>query len=278
MAGNKLLLGDPARLRQVLLNIVSNAVKFTEHGTIKISSSVTKITDTTMTICWEVKDNGIGMTADQITRVTEPFMQADSSITSKYGGTGLGIPIIKGILDMMGGELAIESSPGAGSKFSFELTFDTIEVKDIVPKQPVAPNTEKPHFSGEVLVCEDSDMNQLVISKHLQRLGLTCITANNGQDGVDIVASRIKNGEKPFDLILMDIYMPIMDGLDAAAAIIKLGCPTPIVAITANVMPDDIKIYRKSGMLDCIGKPFATQDLLNVLYKYLPAVPRNEDA
>ncbi|MCL2378246.1 MAG: ATP-binding protein [Defluviitaleaceae bacterium] len=269
IAGNKLLLGDPARLRQVLLNIVSNAVKFTEHGTIKIISSVTKTTDTTTTIYWEVTDSGIGMTKDQIIRISEPFMQADSSITRKYGGTGLGIPIINGILGMLGGKLAIESTPGIGSKFSFELTFDTVESEDATQRPTVVSSIEKPHFSGEILVCEDSEMNQLVIRKHLQRFGLSCVTANNGQDGVNIVAKRMENGEKPFDLILMDIYMPIMDGLDAAAAIIKMGCPTPVVAITANVMPDDINIYRNAGMPDCIEKPFATKDLLSVLHKYL---------
>jgi len=274
ITGDRLILGDPARLRQVLINIISNAVKFTERGTIKVVSYVTKTTETTKTIRWEVKDDGIGMTQDQITRVSEPFMQADSSITRKYGGTGLGIPIVMGILDVMGSELIIESTPGVGSKFSFELTFDTTSVEDTTATPGDVPDTRKTYFEGEVLVCEDSDMNQLVISRHLQRMGLSYVTANNGQEGVDIVASRMAKGEKPFDLILMDIYMPVMDGLDAATAIVKMGCTTPIVAITANVMPDDVKIYKRAGMPDCIGKPFASHELLRVLNRYLRAVAR----
>lgn len=269
ISGDKLILGDPVRLRQVLLNIIANAVKFTSDGTIKIESFIKSVSETNMTIRWQISDTGIGMTEAQIARISEPFMQADSSITRKYGGTGLGIPIIKGILDMMGSELIIESTPGVGSRFSFELTLDTIPEQDLIKKPAVVTGTERPHFDGEILVCEDSAMNQLVINKHLQRFGLTCTTANNGQEGVDIVAKRMASGDKPFDIILMDIYMPVMDGLDATAALIKMGCPSPIVAITANVMPDDIEIYRRAGMLDCIGKPFATQDLLGILYKYL---------
>ena len=271
MDGNRLLLGDPARLRQVLLNMVSNAVKFTSEGLIKVSSTVKEVTESTCTIYWEVIDSGIGMTDSQIARVSEPFMQADSSITRKYGGTGLGIPIIMGILDVMGSELKIESAPGIGSKFSFELTFDTIEAADVPNEPPVMQHITRQYFEGELLVCEDSDINQLVLSKHLERFGLeNVVMASNGQEGVDMVAQRIRNGEKPFDLILMDVYMPVMDGLDAAAAIKKMGCTTPIVAITANVMPDDMKIYRRAGMLDCIGKPFAAQDLHDILIDYLP--------
>lgn len=294
LSGSKRLIGDPARLRQVLLNIISNAVKFTERGTVRVMSSIIRMTGTTKTIRWEVEDTGIGMTQDQIARIHEPFMQADSSITRKYGGTGLGISIIKGILDVMDGTLLIESAPGVGSKFSFELTFDTIndemasyasgvkahetppETVNAVKLPSSIPNIKRPYFNGEVLVCEDSTMNQLVINKHLKRFGLSYVTANNGQEGVDIVAQRMHSGENPFDLILMDVYMPIMDGLDAAAAIKKMDCPTPIVAITANVMPDDVKVYRQAGMQDCIGKPFTSQDLLEVLCKYLEAVEQED--
>ena len=131
---------------------------------------------------------------------------------------------------------------------------------------------EKPNFSGDVLVCEDNNMNQQVIYEHLTRVGLRTIIAHNGKEGVDHVVKRIKNGIKPFDLILMDIHMPEMDGLEAASKITALGVKSPIIALTANIMPDDIETYKRNGMSDCIGKPFTSDELWRHLIKYLPVL------
>ena len=266
----KKLLGDPMRLRQVLINLLSNSVKFTNVGTVKLYSSIKHSTDNNTTIYFEVKDSGIGITKEQIEKIFEPFVQADDSVTRKYGGTGLGLTITKNIIELMGGHLNVESIPKVGSKFSFELTFDTIDaIADIPTKEIVIDISEKPNFKGEVLICEDNRMNQMVISEHLERVGLKPVIAGNGKLGLDMVSDRMQKGAKLFDLIFMDIQMPVMDGLEAASKIIQLNAGIPIVAMTANVMSNDIEVYKTHGMPDCINKPFTTQELWQCLAKYL---------
>jgi len=268
----KKLVGDPTRLRQVIMNILTNAIKFTHIGTVKVSATVTEVTDTDCTVLFEIRDSGIGMTPGQMDKIFKPFAQADSSTTRKYGGTGLGLSITKSIIELMGGKLEVESIPGLGSKFSFRLRFDTVEasVDTDIHIFSVA-DIEKPMFSGDttVLVCEDNKMNQRVIEEHLKRVGLQVVIAENGKIGVQKVKERLVSGKKPFDLIFMDIYMPLMDGLEAASAIMRLDVGTPIVALTANVMSNDRELYTGSGMHEFIGKPFTSQELWACLLKYL---------
>jgi CheY-like chemotaxis protein len=173
----------------------------------------------------------------------------------------------------MGGEMFVESTPEAGSKISFELTFDTINLpEELSPGKMLFNDSKKPIFEGEILVCEDNAMNQQVICEHLTRVGLQFVVAHNGKEGVDIIKNRIDNGEKPFDLILMDIYMPVMDGLEAAMIITGLQTGTPIIAMTANIMPIDKELYEISGLPDSLGKPFTSQELWRCLMKYLTPV------
>ncbi|MCL2800329.1 MAG: ATP-binding protein [Treponema sp.] len=269
----KLLLGDPTRLRQILLNLISNAIKFTNNGMVKLLAAITKSTSNTVTMHFEVKDSGIGMTEDQIKRVFKPFIQADDSTTRKYGGTGLGLTITNSFVELMGGKLIVESSTGVGSKFSFDLTFETIDSKDNAVHTEISlDRNEKPFFEGEILVCEDNELNQIVISEHLEKVGLKTVIAQNGKLGVELVQKRLKNGEKSFDLIFMDIHMPEMDGLEAARKIIEIGSRVPIVALTANVMTNDRETYFASGMIDCLPKPFVVQELWACLQKYLTPV------
>jgi len=268
------LVGDPLRLGQIFVNLLANAIKFTDIGTVRTATQVISSTPTTQTIYCEVRDTGIGMSQEQIDRAIEPFMQADLSITRKYGGTGLGLPIVRKFIEMMGGTLSIDSTPGLGSKFSFEITFNTKQSEDSSPQAPMVQykESEVPVFDGFVLVCEDNIMNQMVISDNLARIGLQYQIADNGQIGVDMVKERLQTNQDPFDLILMDIHMPIMDGLDATEQIMALPIDTPIVALTANVMIADREIYQQYGMKDCIGKPFTATELWDVLLKYLKPV------
>ncbi|MCL1882686.1 MAG: ATP-binding protein [Defluviitaleaceae bacterium] len=278
--GSRMLVGDPMRLRQIFINLLTNAIKFTSVGIVRVNSIIKDKTDTTLTIFCDVQDSGIGMTPEQIARATEPFMQADVSITRKYGGTGLGLPIVSRLLEMMGGKLQIESEPGTGSTFSFKLTFDTVETPAVVQNTlPLFRDTGKPKFKGDILVCEDNSMNQMVITDHLARIGFDVFLAENGKIGVEMVQGRMEGtrSNSPFDLILMDIHMPEMDGIDAADKITKMGCETPIVALTANVMATDRESYRQFGMKHCIGKPFTSQELWNCLLEYLTPIEWEHD-
>jgi len=262
-------LGDPVRLRQVLVNLLSNAVKFTNIGTVKLIIQILDKTEKNITMGFEIKDSGIGMTNEQISRIFDPFTQAEASTTRKFGGTGLGLSITKKILEAMGGKITVESTPGVGSKFSFKLTFNTIDVKDSgIIEKVIFDELEKPVFKGEVLLCEDNVMNQQVICEHLTRVGLKTVVAKNGKIGVDLIRSRIENGKKQFDLVFMDIHMPVMDGLEAASKILEFNVNIPIVALTANIMSDDREIYKTSGMHDYVGKPFTSQELWRCLMRF----------
>ncbi|MCL2755016.1 MAG: ATP-binding protein, partial [Oscillospiraceae bacterium] len=267
----KKLIGDPIRLRQVILNLLSNAVKFTNAGTVKLLAALNRIDETHAKISFEIKDSGIGMTPEQINRIFEPFKQADESITRKFGGTGLGLTITKNIIELMGGTLSVESTPGIGSKFAFEIAFELIDdTADISDGEIVVSEYEKPNFDGEVLICEDNSLNQQVICDHLARVGLRTVVAHNGREGVRVIEERVKSGTKPFDLIFMDIHMPVMDGLEASAKIAELKIKTSIVALTANIMSNDVELYKRSGMSDTLGKPFTANDLWRCLVKFVP--------
>ena len=268
----KKLVGDPLRLYQVIMNLISNAIKFTDTGTIKLSALVRSSDGDNTTVYFEVKDTGIGMSSEQIARIFEPFMQADSSTTRNYGGAGLGLAITKNIVELMGGTLTVESSPNIGSTFSFEIEFATIEATDSQSDCKKADLLEKPRFDALVLVCDDNYMNQQVICEHLANVGIRAVTAGNGKLGVEKVQERIQKGEKPFDLILMDIFMPVMDGIEAAKRITALDTGTPILAVTANIMYSEIEKYRRYGMPDCLGKPFTSQELWAALLKYLTPI------
>ena len=270
----KMPLGDPTRLRQVLINLLSNAIKFTKSGSIKILAEIKNTDKKSVSIYFEVKDSGIGLTPEQIELVLHPYAQAETSTTRKYGGTGLGLAITNFLVEMMGGQLKVESIPEVGSKFSFELTFDTIDVnEDALPAVKImSGELEKPVFEGEVLVFEDNAMNQKVICEHLSRVGLKTVIANNGKIGVDLVQSRMIKSEKQFDLIFMDIHMPVMDGLEATKKILELNSGVSIVAMTANIMSHDRELYNAGGMSDYIGKPFTSQELWRCLMKYLKPV------
>jgi len=268
----KKLVGDPVRLRQIMLNLLSNAVKFTNNGMVKLLASVTSADEEKTTIHFETKDSGIGMTSDQITKIFDPFIQADDTVTRRFGGTGLGLTITKDLIELMGGTLVVESTVGVGSKFSFDLTFDLIEdTSDPTSKKIVLTDIEKPHFDAEILICEDNSLNQQVICDHLARVGIRSIVAGNGKEGFDIIAKRAKSGEKQFDLIFMDIHMPVMDGLEASSKITGLDLNVPIIALTANIMTNDMEIYKNSGMIDTLGKPFTSQELWACLLTYLTA-------
>ena len=291
----KKLIGDQVRLYQVLMNLLANAVKFTDAGTVKLSSAVISVHDSAPSdvagatpgtassatpVCeggyarvyFEVRDTGIGMSPAQIKRILDPFIQADSSTTRNYGGTGLGLTITANLIHLMGGKLAVDSAPGMGSTFSFEIVFSTMDVLEDMTGSIEPHEREKPCFSGLALVCDDNPMNREVICEHLARVGLETVTAQNGKLAVEIVQDYADAGKPPFDLIFMDVFMPVMDGFEATSKIIELNTTSPIIATTANVMTSELEKYRRLGMSDCLGKPFTAHELWQILSKYLMPV------
>jgi signal transduction histidine kinase/CheY-like chemotaxis protein len=252
----KKVIGDPVRLYQALMNLLSNAVKFTKTGTVNFSLAIKRSVKDSATVHFEVKDSGIGMSPDQIQKIFEPFTQADSSTTRNFGGTGLGLAIAKNIVELMGGKLSVESTIGIGSTFSFEITFNTVDSYDSPAEFKESGIIEKPFFDNFVLICEDNRMNQEVVCEHLSRGGIRTMVADNGKAGVDAVRKRVEDGKPPFDVIFMDRFMPVMDGIEAASKIMNLDTGTPIIAMTANIMAGEKEKYRKNGMPDCLGKPF----------------------
>jgi len=269
---NKMVCGDPTRLRQVLENLITNAVKFTNRGGVKLSVTLEEETEKHLKLRFAVSDSGIGLTQEQKTRIFEPFMQADISTTRKYGGSGLGLPIAKNLIELMGGELEIDSELGVGTTASFTLALEIADMSDVPEENNKLNKVERPMFEGNVLVCEDNPMNQRVIFDHLSRVGLDVEIVENGWKGVESVQRRVDEGEKPFDLIFMDIHMPVMDGIEATSKIMKLGTGTPIVAMTANIMTDDRERYKSLGMSNCVGKPFTSQELWKCLLTHIKQV------
>jgi PAS domain S-box-containing protein len=276
---DKIPIGDSKKILQVLINLLSNAVKFTQEGTINLKALVTSMNEDNVTIYFEVRDSGIGMTEEQAAKIFEPFTQAESSTTRKYGGTGLGLAITKNFIEMMGGTLNLKSKPGEGSTFSFELALKLVDVQSKLFSEPASSLSvhEKPSFEGEILICEDNLMNRQVICEHLARVGLKSVIAENGKIGLETVQSRLEKNERLFDLIFMDIHMPVMDGIEAAEKISLLKSGIPIVAMTANIMNDDISGYERVGMKDCIGKPFTSQELWKLLMKYFTPIAWNKE-
>ena len=260
---------DPARLRQILFNLVGNALKFTEAGRINISVDQQNCPPNTLHFC--VTDTGIGIPAEKIASIFDAFSQADGSITRKYGGTGLGLTITRSLVGMLGGRIWVESKPGQGSSFHFTLRY--LPVADALPSsRPATNNTAtaaKPQ-SAFVLVVEDNPVNQVLARKLLEKLGHRVGIAEDGAEGVDAWRSGV------FDLILMDGMMPVMDGIEATRLIRAeeqdTGTHIPIIAMTANAMVGDREKYLASGMDDYIAKPVSFDALSGTLAKWLAPV------
>ncbi len=269
---NGRLAGDPTKLRQAILNLLSNAVKFTNHGIVKLTAVAEDSGEDGKTaVRFEVMDSGIGMDEAQLARIFEPFSQADSSTTRKYGGTGLGLSLTKSLVELMGGELKVESQPGLGSRFYFTLLFDAVAAGDDAAATEAPTILKKPAFKGEVLVCEDNRTNQEVIVNHLLRVGLSPTVAVNGMEGLTLAVERLSRGS-PFDLVFMDVHMPVMDGIESAHRMLKAGVTQPIIALTANALSTDHEKYISSGMADYLSKPFTSQELWGCLLRHLTPV------
>jgi PAS domain S-box-containing protein len=271
------LLGDPVRLGQILNNLISNSIKFTSQGRIEVKVSLEGTINPETEILFEVTDSGIGMTPEQISGLFTPFTQADTSTTRKYGGTGLGLTISKRLSEMMGGRIWCRSEIGHGSSFGFVAKFrvnqDTLIGSKEKKKREKKTDKEilKPIYGAKILLTEDNEVNQLVASRILNNAGFEVDIANNGLEAIDMV-KRIK-----YDLVLMDIQMPEMDGLTASKTIRSLGGfeDLPIVAMTAHAMSGDREHSLAAGMNDHVSKPINITELFSALLKWIPPKSNN---
>ncbi len=260
------LLGDPLRIKQVLFNFVSNALKFTEQGEINVTMQCTEQSSQSLQCLFSVQDSGIGLNTEQQSKLFSAFTQADSSFTRKYGGTGLGLVISKNIVEAMGGTISVQSIEGKGSIFSFTLTLDIHNAQDIdVPDDEIRIPTTQNQRHEHLLLVEDNEINQIIAQELLESVGYTIDVAGNGQEALEML------DKKSYAAVLMDIQMPIMDGLTAARKIRQSPQykDLVIIAMSAHAMEKDHKLSLESGMNEHITKPIDPQVLFSTLEKWL---------
>lgn len=272
--------GDPLRLRQVLINLVGNAVKFTEQGRVSVRVSTIDNGADCTTIGIEVRDTGIGISADSLAHIFDSFSQGDGSTTRKFGGTGLGLTIAKQLVEMMGGGLSVESRVGAGSVFRITVSLrklsevtvsdlSSIDEPVIVESSAEAPVVQGQEFLAHILVVEDNQVNREVCAEILESLGYRVEIACNGLEAVTALAGN------SFDLVLMDYQMPVMDGVEATRRIRAMdqekGVHTKIIALTARAMEGDRELCLEKGMDDYLSKPFTIEAMRDMLDRWLGA-------
>jgi CheY-like chemotaxis protein len=266
--------GDSVRLRQVLINLTANAIKFSTNGVVRLVARVIALSPDRVCIRFSVEDQGIGIAADRREQIFRAFEQEEKSTHRRFGGTGLGLSISKELVEMMGGRLSVDSEVGKGSRFFFTLDLPRL------PAMPVADETGEPVASAlanglRVLLCEDNAVNQRVATRMLETLGAHVTLAHNGREGLERFA------EAEHDLILMDLIMPELDGVEAVREIrmleAHLGRRTPIIALTASAFREDIDRCLAAGMDGYLSKPFVRSSLLAEISRVLQrdaAVPR----
>ncbi|MBK5964476.1 histidine kinase [Thiocystis minor] len=260
---------DGLRLAQVLGNLLSNAIKFTEQGKVVLS-----VTRSARSLSFSVSDTGIGMTDTQVANLFQPFEQADGSITRRFGGTGLGLAISKRLVDMMGGEIDVQSRPGEGARFDVRIPLvdpsGTLSVRPVEATAPLLATPPQRLPGLVILVAEDNAVNRLVLEELLKDEGCWLVQVENGLQAVERVR---QDGANAFDLVLMDIQMPVMDGFEATRQIRGFAPELPIVGLTAHALPAERNHCLASGMVDHLAKPVNLDALVETILKYAKIAP-----
>jgi CheY-like chemotaxis protein len=257
------LTGDPTRLNQVLINLAGNAVKFTEKGFVEVHAALSKKEGDKLWIKFDVIDSGIGISAEYVDSIFDSFTQAGSDTTRKFGGTGLGLTISRQLVTLMGGEISLQSELQKGTTFTAIIPFAEAAVQEYVKKSNVLDIAAMQRLKKlKVMLVEDNEFNRMVAEDSLKEAirGLTIESAVNGQEALDLLKKEM------FDVILMDIQMPVMDGV-TATKLIRSTLPVPacnvkIIAMTANVLQEDVQQYLNAGMNAYVSKPFNSDELL----------------
>ncbi|MFO0945271.1 MAG: ATP-binding protein [Planctomycetota bacterium] len=269
---------DPTRVRQILINLIGNAIKFTEVGCVRIVIRMAELHPTPR-IQFEVIDTGIGITLDQKARLFQPFTQADASMSRKYGGTGLGLSITKRLAEMLGGSIRVESTAGSGSRFIAVIETGPLDgvpmiegwseaARPIAKKPDTSRTSDVANLKCRILLAEDGPDNQRLISFHLKKAGADVTVADNGQVAVERILDATSNG-RPFDVILMDMQMPVLDGYGATQIVRQHQISTPIIALTAHAMRGDREKCLSAGCNEYCTKPIDRELLLRQIAQFV---------
>ncbi|MDA6071624.1 ATP-binding protein [Flavobacterium sp. AC] len=255
------LIGDPTKISQIILNLINNALKFTQNGNVNVIAKLYGITEEQATVYFEIVDTGIGIPEDKLQTVFESFSQGSIEVNRKYGGTGLGLTIVKKLIELLGGEIKLKSEVGKGSTFTFKLDFK-------INKEPLeAVEEKKPYNDNQlknksILLIEDNKINQMITRKMLENKAISCEIIDNGEDAVELL--KIKR----FDMILMDVHLPGINGTTATKLIREFDKTTPIIALTAISLDENRDMLLSYGMNDVITKPFVPEEFYSTIAKF----------
>ncbi|MBS1658842.1 MAG: response regulator [Bacteroidetes bacterium] len=266
--------GDPFRLKQILINLAGNGIKFTDRGSVTMHATLKETDDGRTAVQFSVSDTGIGIPQDKLQDVFKSFVQASSSTTRQYGGTGLGLSISKQLVELQGGNISVQSMPGEGTTFTFEIPYHA--AVETSPEEAASSHAALPR-GLRVLVVEDNKFNQMVAVDSLQQLAehAEVELAENGKAAMDKLAA------KEFDLILLDLQMPVMDGYETIRSIREHGRNgvkrIPVIALTANATNTEKEKCLQAGMNGYISKPFRMEELMKQIQQVLTAVARRDE-
>jgi CheY-like chemotaxis protein len=261
------LIGDPLKLAQVLINLIGNSVKFTQNGEVIIRVQKLKSTKDIVDLHIEIEDNGVGISNKKQKSIFETFNQGSLQINRKFGGSGLGLSIVKNLLELMNSRIYLESKLGKGSKFWFDISFTISEnVNEENNAENVVYNIDYSALENvSILIVEDNKINQMITRKILEKNKIICKVADNGMDAIKMVH------ENNFELILMDIHMPGISGIETTQRIREFNKQIPIIALTAVTIDENLDEFYKAGFNEIIPKPFKPEDFFEKIYRTLEA-------
>lgn len=255
------LIGDPTKISQIIMNLINNALKFTQNGSVNVIAKLYAIDKEEATVYFEIIDNGIGIPEDKLQTVFESFVQGSVEINRKYGGTGLGLTIVKKLIEILGGEIHLESEVGKGSTFTFKLKLKINKEPLLIVTEPKS-NHDTQLRNKSILLIEDNKINQMITQKMLENRAVSCEIIDNGEDAVALLKT------KKFDMILMDVHLPGINGTTATKQIREFDKITPIIALTAISLNENRDTLLSYGMNDVITKPFVPEEFYNTIAKY----------
>ncbi|TDI79298.1 MAG: response regulator [Bacteroidetes bacterium] len=256
------LLGDPLKLSQILINLIGNSLKFTQNGDIYVRIQKGSENNDRISVRFEIEDNGVGISRKKQKSIFEIFSQASLQINRKFGGTGLGLSIVKNLLELMGSKIQLESQLGKGSKFWFDINFAiSEEYQDKNPNNIIYDVDYLALENRDILIVEDNKINQMITKKILEKNKMRCLVADNGKDAIALVK------EHNFDVVLMDIHMPGISGIEATREIRKFNKKLPIIALTAVTIDENLDDFYRAGFNEIIPKPFKTEEFFEKIYR-----------